>query len=421
MKKLLALLLLAPLAAFAQTVDYQPFANGVGANVETQGQYISDLGNPAALQFGFLTGVAKSNQVNKVLRQQATVTSAIANMISQSNGGTNVLDDGNVATLTAAFIDAVQAANAVLLTSVSGTNTITATFAPSAIAPTSYAAGQRWVLIPAVTNTGPVTLNINSIGARTISKNGPTGPIALVAGDLVAGNLYSLTDAGSQLIVTGRPSSASVTTQVFTASGTWSRPTGVKSVVVEVLGAGGGGGGSNSGTLSFFSGSGGGAGGYARKWIDVTNIATSTITIGAAGSGGSAGSNNGSAGTASSWVDGSNTVTGGGGSPGLGSSRDFQPGGTGGSASGGDFNVVGNGGGWSWVNTSTFTVSGSGGGSVFGGGAPGTVFDGAGTNQAAGVAGGFGAGGSGATTTRSTTNEPGGNGGGGLILVREFR
>lgn len=55
------------------------------------------------------------------------------------------------------------------LTSVSGTNTVTAS-GPTACA--AYAAGQRFTLLPANTNTGATTLNINSIGAKNVFWNG---------------------------------------------------------------------------------------------------------------------------------------------------------------------------------------------------------------------------------------------------------
>ena len=67
--------------------------------------------------------------------------------------------------------------------------------------------------------------------------------------------------------------------QVFTATGTWTKPTGVTKVIVEVQ-AGGGGGGNNSGG---YNGGSGGGGSYAQKFLDVTNIDTATVTVGAAG------------------------------------------------------------------------------------------------------------------------------------------
>lgn len=75
--------------------------------------------------------------------------------------------------------DQVQDSTLTYLTSVAGTNTITAT-APLSLA--AYAAGQEFSFIPAVTNTGATTLNINSIGAKNIYRNGA----ALVGDELTA-------------------------------------------------------------------------------------------------------------------------------------------------------------------------------------------------------------------------------------------
>ena len=67
------------------------------------------------------------------------------------------------------------------LTSVAGTDTITAV-APLSLA--AYVAGQAFRFISAGANTGPATLNINSIGAVALTKYGTT---ALEAGDIPAG------------------------------------------------------------------------------------------------------------------------------------------------------------------------------------------------------------------------------------------
>lgn len=63
--------------------------------------------------------------------------------------------------------------------------------------------------------------------------------------------------------------------QVFTASGTWTKPSGVSNVYVKVIGAGGAGGTANSGS-TLVSG-GGGGGGYAEGVIAVTGNVTVTI------------------------------------------------------------------------------------------------------------------------------------------------
>lgn len=67
-----------------------------------------------------------------------------------------------------------------LLSSVAGTNTITAT-GPTTLL--SYSSGQIFRFVPANTNTGTTTLNISSLGAKNIYLAG----VACVGGELVAG------------------------------------------------------------------------------------------------------------------------------------------------------------------------------------------------------------------------------------------
>jgi hypothetical protein len=78
------------------------------------------------------------------------------------------------------------------LTSVTGTNTVTA-LAP--ISMTAYAAGQVFRFIVAATNTSSVTLNINSIGAKSITKNGTT---ALTANDILINSVVEVIYDGTQ-------------------------------------------------------------------------------------------------------------------------------------------------------------------------------------------------------------------------------
>jgi len=75
--------------------------------------------------------------------------------------------------------------------------------------------------------------------------------------------------------------------KVYTdASTTWTKPTGVTKIIVEVQGGGGGSG--STGANPDSAGVGGG-GAYASKFLDVTNVATCTVTVGAGGVGDGAG------------------------------------------------------------------------------------------------------------------------------------
>jgi hypothetical protein len=75
----------------------------------------------------------------------------------------------------------VQDGSITYLTSVAGTNTITAV---GALGMTAYATGQKFIFVSAGANTGATTININSIGAKSITKNGAT---ALVSGNIASG------------------------------------------------------------------------------------------------------------------------------------------------------------------------------------------------------------------------------------------
>jgi hypothetical protein len=195
----------------------------------------------------------------------------------------------------------------------------------------------------------------------------------------------------------------SVTT--FTSGGTWTRPSGVTRVLMFVTGAGGGGGGSGVSQVS----GGGGAGGTAIKFLDVTSIATSTITCSNTGGAGNTGTGAGTAGSNSVWADGTNTITGVGGGGG-GASSTSSAGGAGGTPTNGDLNIVGGTGHRGLYDSPVFNP-GHGGASFWGGGgAIGAISSAGGTGPA------FGSGGAGAGS-----NGDGGAGAGGVVLVLNFK
>ena len=120
-----------------------------------------------------------------------------------------------------------------------------------------------------------------------------------------------------------------------TASETYTVPTGITKIVVDLISAGGGGGGGDGAQWS----SGGSAGSNAIKTLTVSVGQTYTLTIGAAGGGGGGGTH-GTAGGTASFVNASGTTvnlqcTGGGGGKYNGASD------AGGVATGGDLNIDG--------------------------------------------------------------------------------
>lgn len=201
---------------------------------------------------------------------------------------------------------------------------------------------------------------------------------------------------GASLIVTPATLKAITTPVVRTylnaaSPATWTKPTGLKYVIVEVQAVGGIGG---DATGASNGGSGGGGGGYSRKLIEAASLgATETVTIGGAG-------NSSSFGSHCSATAGSNGTNGGG------------SGGSGGTGSSGDINVTGGGGG---AGNGTASISGAGGASFFGAGGRGQN-----GNDLNGENGGnYGAGGSGGATQSSGT-QSGGNGGPAIVIVTEY-
>jgi hypothetical protein len=79
-----------------------------------------------------------------------------------------------------------------LIGTIAGTDTITGSLTPNL---TAYAAGQTFRFIAANTNTGATTININSLGAKSITKYGTT---ALGAGDIVQNASYTIFYDGTQ-------------------------------------------------------------------------------------------------------------------------------------------------------------------------------------------------------------------------------
>jgi hypothetical protein len=91
----------------------------------------------------------------------------------------------------AARLDQVQGGAATFIT-VTGTDTLTGTVVPALSA---YATGNQFSFLVANTNTGAVTINVDGIGSKAITRTGTT---ALVAGDMVAGQAIEIIYDGTR-------------------------------------------------------------------------------------------------------------------------------------------------------------------------------------------------------------------------------
>lgn len=203
--------------------------------------------------------------------------------------------------------------------------------------------------------------------------------------------------------------------QVFTSSGTWTKPAGINKVLVYVVGGGGSSGGVGpTGASTQASSGAGGGGGCAIETIDVSAIASETVTIGAGGAAPSAGVNNGNAGGTSSFGAHCSATGGGAGTGGAATAGGgLYSGGDGGSGSGGDININGGAGfGGRLVNAISMPLN-LGGSSIFSGNANTG-------NNVVGDAGTLGGGGAGSNSSNSKSARAGAVGGDGIVIVYEY-
>lgn len=223
-------------------------------------------------------------------------------------------------TVVAAWLNDVDKAVYNTLSAVAGTNTITAT-GPLPVTPAGYTTGLRFFFNPANTNTGATTININTLGAKNITKFGAT---ALVAGDLVAGaeaEIYydgtqfqlinpqnvNVSSATGTLAIANGGTAATTGTQAlinlgavgrligvqrFTSNGTYTPTSGTTRVVIEAVGGGGAGGGAGTtGAGQYSVGAGGASGSYSIA-LFTSGFSGLSVTVGSGGTGVLAGTGN---------------------------------------------------------------------------------------------------------------------------------
>lgn len=298
-------------------------------------------------------------------------------------------------------VSQVQNSSFTSLTTVAGTNTITATATPT---PAAYVVGQVFEGIAAATNTAAATLNISSLGAGAVQVAGT----ALTGGEIIINGpfrvMVSAVTPVFQLIANGQVApfldtnalvkgSADGTKKIrFEVDGLTTGTTRVLTVadIDSAIG--------KQPTRQVFTS---GSGATYTTPAGATRINVRVVGGGAGGGGGGTGPGNGTAGNASSF----STLSANGGAFGSGGAG----GGAGGTASGGDtgLNLTGGAGmGGAAGQTGVNTVGGIGGGSIY---------SGAGTSSAGGNgtnANGYGSGGGAGGSTNTAACGGGGGAGG---------
>src|SRR5687768_1164934 len=180
------------------------------------GNYTLPAGNP--VQSGT---VISSTWANTTLSDVATaLTQSVARdgqapFTANINAGGYVLGNLGNGTLRnhSVNVGQIQDSSLILLTSVAGTDTITASLANL----TAYVNGQIFTLKPVNTNTGAVTININSIGAKNIYSGG----VALIAGNLQSGKVYQIIYDGTQFNLSSSQDNTKLSKTGDTATGAY--------------------------------------------------------------------------------------------------------------------------------------------------------------------------------------------------------
>lgn len=186
------------LNAFA--ADLNNFAtNGTSATSLTIGtgskSLTADTGK--SWQVGMIVRLAYTTTATNWMSGEVTAynssTGAMTvNVTATSGSGTYAAWSISAAANGGATLADVQAGAVTWLGSVAGTNTITASATPALAA---YAAGQRFAFAAANSSTGAVTLNIDSLGAKDVTRDGTN---ALRDGDIAAGAIVHVIYDGTR-------------------------------------------------------------------------------------------------------------------------------------------------------------------------------------------------------------------------------
>ena len=183
--------------------------NGSGTfNINTAGQPVVTGTTITSTAFNLLTADLATGLTTALTKDGQTTPTANIPMGAFKITG---LGAGTAAT-DAAQYGQLQA-GATTIATVTGTDTLTGSLTPAIAA---YATGNLFSFVAAATNTGAATINLNSLGAKSITKQGST---ALSAGDIVSNQLYLIEYDGTRFQLINPSSVSGVLSVSFGSTG----------------------------------------------------------------------------------------------------------------------------------------------------------------------------------------------------------
>jgi hypothetical protein len=183
--------------------------SGAGVfNINSSGQPVVAGTTISSSTFNALTAdlaTGLSTCITKDGQQTVTANIPFANYrLTAVGAGTAATDAANVSQ--------VQGSASALVT-VTGTDTLVGTMSPTLSA---YATGNQFAFVAAATNTSTVTLNIDGLGAKAVTRDGST---ALVAGDIIIGKAQLVVYDGTRFQLLNSPSFTDLKATTLAVSG----------------------------------------------------------------------------------------------------------------------------------------------------------------------------------------------------------